>query len=337
MKKVRQIFEIAWKAGVIILALCSIAVVGIVIYALNKENSVPGHKVSRTLEIRTVDDQQGLYNISIRKFIVKDLDWICFTPGENNISVYNKRGRRGFYDAISGKLITDAIYDKAWVFADSLGAVEKDGLLGFINSLGEEQIPCRYKIVRASDDWPEAIQFLKGQCLLKLNPESSGVINKKGDWVVDANRYTYISVLSEDSCRIVAKDGRYGIINYNGDEIVTPEYENISFADDKGCAFFTRNDRKYLATYEGKVIQPFVFDNIEDEEISGYSRFMVNGKYGILRKKDMKVVIPPKYQDIIILSDGTFQAQLSSSNATDYSSFILLDSTNRVLTPKEKE
>ena len=64
---------------------------------------------------------------------------------------------------------------------------------------------------------------------------------------------------------------------------------------------------------------------------------MVNGKYGILRKKDMKVVIPPKYQDIIILSDGTFQAQLSSSNATDYSSFILLDSTNRVLTPKEKE
>ena len=43
MKKVKQVFEIAWKTGVIVLALCSIAVVGIVVYALNKERSVPGH------------------------------------------------------------------------------------------------------------------------------------------------------------------------------------------------------------------------------------------------------------------------------------------------------
>lgn len=336
MKKVKQVFEIAWKTGVIVLALCSIAVVGIVVYALNKERSVPGHKVSRTLEIRTLDDQQGLYNTSLHKFIVKELDWICYNPGEDNISVYNKRGRRGFYNAISGELVTDAIYDKAWVFADSLGAVEKDGLLGFINPQGEEQIPFQYRIVRASDEWPEAIQFLNGQCLLKMTPESSGVINKAGNWVVEPNRYSYVSQLSEDSCRIVAKDGKYGIINYRGEEIITPLYESISFADDKGTAFFTQNDRKYLASYEGKVIQPFVFDNIEDEETNGYSRFMVNGNYGILRKKDMKVVIPPKFQTIIILSDGTFQAQLPLGDATNYPSFILLDSNNKILTPKEK-
>lgn len=292
-----------------------------------------GHNVSKNLEIRTVDGQQGLYSTSLRKFIVKDLDWICYNPGDDNISVYNKRGKRGFYDANTGNLVTEAEFDKAWVFSEGLGAVEKDGLLGFLNTNGEEQIPCKFRIVRASDDWPEAIQFQKGQCLLKMSPETDAVIDRSGAWVIAPDIYSSISELSNDSCRIVVKNGKYGIVGFDGKIIVEPNYEDIRFAEE-GSAYFTQNYNKYLATYSGEVLQPFVFDDIEEEVVNGYSKIVVNDKYGAVRRKDLSVVIPPKYETIVIMSDGTFKAGLYRAEPTDPATYILLDSNNRILTPK---
>ena len=245
---------------------------------------------------------------------------------DSRISVYSKNLKRGFFDINTGEPLTDPVYDKAWNFYEGVGAVEKDGYITFLNENFQPAITPKFKIVRASDDWPEAIRFRSGQCVLALTPDSIGVIDKKGEWILEP-KYQMISELSTDNCRVVKENGYEGVVDYNGKVLIEPIYDAIRLPN-PGVANVAKDGFQKQITYTGFVLQNFIFDDIKDFENPAddkFTMFEINGKYGVMKSNDCKIIIPALYDEI---------ESLSGNQGTRTSAWIILDENNNILTER---
>ena len=101
--------------------------------------------------------------------------------GMDSIGIFEKDGKRGFYNLNTDKVLVTATYTHAWFFSDGLAAVEKDGKIGFINMKGALVIP--HQFIHRTNDRPN-IYFENGLCVMANGNGQIGVINRKGEWVV---------------------------------------------------------------------------------------------------------------------------------------------------------
>ena len=101
--------------------------------------------------------------------------------GMDSIGIFEKEGKRGFYNLNTNKVLVPATYTHAWFFSEGLAAVEKDGKIGFINMKGAVVIP--HQFVHRTNDHPN-IAFEDGRCVMANGNGQMGVINRKGEWVV---------------------------------------------------------------------------------------------------------------------------------------------------------
>jgi hypothetical protein len=101
--------------------------------------------------------------------------------GMDSIGIFEKDGKRGFYNLNTDKVLVAATYSHAWFFSDGLAAVEKDGKIGFINMKGALVIP--HQFIHRTNDRPN-IYFENGLCVMANGNGQIGVINRKGEWVV---------------------------------------------------------------------------------------------------------------------------------------------------------
>ena len=99
----------------------------------------------------------------------------------DSIGIFEKEGKRGFYNLNTNKVLVPATYTHAWFFSEGLAAVEKDGKIGFINMKGAVVIP--HQFVHRTNDHPN-IAFEDGRCVMANGNGQMGVINRKGEWVV---------------------------------------------------------------------------------------------------------------------------------------------------------
>ena len=101
--------------------------------------------------------------------------------GMDSIGIFEKEGKRGFYNLNTNKVLVPATYTHAWFFSEGLAAVEKDGKIGFINMKGAVVIP--HQFVHRTNDRPDIV-FKDGRCVMANGNGQIGVIDKKGQWVV---------------------------------------------------------------------------------------------------------------------------------------------------------
>ena len=99
----------------------------------------------------------------------------------DSIGIFEKDGKRGFYNLNTNKVLVPATYTHAWFFSEGLAAVEKDGKIGFINMKGALVIP--YQFVHRTNDRPDIV-FKDGRCVMANGNGQMGVIDRKGEWVV---------------------------------------------------------------------------------------------------------------------------------------------------------
>ena len=101
--------------------------------------------------------------------------------GMDSIGIFEKEGKRGFYNLNTNKVLVPATYTHAWFFSEGLAAVEKDGKIGFINMKGAVVIP--HQFVHRTNNHPN-IAFEDGRCVMANGNGQMGVIDRKGEWVV---------------------------------------------------------------------------------------------------------------------------------------------------------
>lgn len=224
-------------------------------------------------------------------------DWTSASPNDS-LGVFCSDGKRGYYNSHTGKIVVPAQYRRAWIFSEGLAAVQKNGMIGFINRKGEVVIPFRYPY--HGNPLSEFI-FSNGHCVVADTTGKCGVINRKGDWVIQ------------------------------------PKYDNIDAYEEYVIAS-SAGVRKQL-TYEEKVINSFVVDNIKaltftekeryenregevvylDVEVkTGLFSYSVGGRCGLM-DANCRRLTEPLYSRIIAVDKNMYRALLLDS----YSEVIL--------------
>lgn len=224
-------------------------------------------------------------------------DWTSASPNDS-LGVFCSDGKRGYYNSHTGKIVVPAQYRRAWIFSEGLAAVQKNGMIGFINRKGEVVIPFRYPY--HGNPLSEFI-FSNGHCVVADTTGKCGVINRKGDWVIQ------------------------------------PKYDNIDAYEEYLIAS-SAGVRKQL-TYEEKVINSFVVDNIKaltftekeryenregevvylDVEVkTGLFSYSVGGRCGLM-DANCRRLTEPLYSRIIAVDKNMYRALLLDS----YSEVIL--------------
>ena len=224
-------------------------------------------------------------------------DWTSSSPNDS-LGVFCSDGKRGYYNSYTGKIVVPAQYRRAWIFSEGLAAVQKNGMIGFINRKGEVAIPFRYPY---HGNPLSSFVFDNGHCIVADTTGKCGVINRKGDWIIQ------------------------------------PKYDNIDTYDEYVIAS-SAGIRKQL-TYEEKVINSFVVDNIEaltykekercenkngeiiylDREVkTGLFSYRVGGRCGLM-DANCRRLTGPLYSRIIAVDKNMYRALLLDS----YSEVIL--------------
>ena len=111
-------------------------------------------------------------------------------------------------------------YKKDWTTV-----ISKDGLIGFINSEGEEVVEPAYTSVGEFGEYKEDWAMVTEEGFM-------GFINSQGEEVVEP-AYTYVGEFGEykEDWAAVTKEGVMGFIDSEGDEVIKPKYSDISIQD----------------------------------------------------------------------------------------------------------
>lgn len=118
-----------------------------------EEISDDGHLLNDDLiAVRTDGGKVSIKNATTGKVTIKDIkqDWTA--PSRNDsLAVFCSENKRGYYNMYTGEIAIPAQYRRAWVFAEGLAAVQKNGNIGFINRKGDvvhRYNPCKEELVR---------------------------------------------------------------------------------------------------------------------------------------------------------------------------------------------
>ena len=201
-------------------------------------------------------------------------DWTSSSPNDS-LGVFCSDGKRGYYNSYTG-----------------------NGMIGFINRKGEVVIPFRYPY---HGNPLSSFVFDNGHCIVADTTGKCGVINKKGEWIIQ------------------------------------PKYDNIDAYEEYVIAS-SAGVRKQL-TYDEKIINSFVVDNIQaltftekeryenkdgeivylDNEIkTGLFSYQVGGRCGLM-DANCRRLTEPLYSRIIAVDKNMYRALLLDS----YSEVIL--------------
>jgi len=267
------------------------------------------------------DGRVRVYNYRTRKNTTPRLEWIAMPCNKKDTTtVFCVKGQRGYLSTVDGKIIIPAGYEKAWQFSEGLGAVCKNGKVGFINIQGKTVIPFQFQY-NPNINHKADFLFKDGSCAVFGPNGKQGLIDKQGKWILTPK---YDSITDPvKGYRIVSEGAFSGAIDTLFNLILPIQYERVSITEN-GFAVINGKTQQVISFNSKETILPFVYDDIDelfyhtrtsdDDDTyirSDYTSFEINKKWGLMDKAG-KVVIPARYDDIKAISNDVFNCQLGN-------------------------
>lgn len=174
-----------------------------------------------------------------KSLYTEDLDGFHINPNfKNELSRVKLDGKWGYVD-ISGREVVEPKYDNAYSFSDGLAAVETNGKWGYVDTTGKEVIEPKYDVAYSFSDELAAVNLDGKWGYINKDGVSVGDIKYDEVGYEEFRKYIYDNYYAEDaqegsvsefsnSFTRVKLDGKYGIIDKDGKEIIEPKYDSIS-------------------------------------------------------------------------------------------------------------
>ena len=239
------------------------------------------------------------------------------------------REKRGFVNIKTGRIVIPAQYDRAWNFSEGLAAVIKNGEISFINEQGERAFDTTFPI-RFDDDYSHhAYQFHHGLCVMVTWDKKWGLINTRGEWVVEP---IYMEIQRPYfGYRIVSDGDHYGLLTVSGQTALPTEYDIIRLASHDRGFFIAKDGYAKIVDQELKTIVPFAHDglyqltyiheyrSIEEYDENGnlkpftpqYWRYDIGANSGVMDRNG-HVIIPAKYFMVRMVDENLFEVEVSA-------------------------
>lgn len=201
-------------------------------------------------------------------------------------------------------------YVDATPFSEGIAfVVKKNGYIKAINKDGKEA----FKLDKSVE---YAYNFNDGVAVIEDGNSKIGLIDKKGKMLIKPEDIVRINETPRNGCIIVAKEfktgEKWGVLDYNGNEIVPFEYEKImyTFDDDKFTVKQENEDgetRWGIINSENEKIVPLRYGYPLKMTKNGMSGF-ANAYNGSIRcgfiNDEGEEVIEPLYSDVFAFSMG---------------------------------
>ncbi len=192
------------------------------------------------------------------------------------------------------KLVTNGISSNGKIAVTSYFSVYSDGKWGVINSNGEVVIEPQYDEMPIIPNSSQTIFICTYDVDYNEGTYKTKVVNEKNNTIisgydniqfidnVDSNGEIYYA----DNALIVEKDGKFGLIDLKGNELLNIDYDEISVLNGVDNSLIIKKDDKVgLCDYDGNIII-----NVEYKEIlaigndykNGYIVIDNSGLYGII-------------------------------------------------------
>lgn len=323
--------------------------------------------------------------IDIHQNIIVPFEYNDIDPYNNELASVKKNNKYGFVNR-SGKLIIPIQFDNNSDFQNSgLALVEKNHKFGFIDKADNEIIPLNYQdasdstldsivVLNKNGKWAffdsfgkQKTEFTYDEIVLTnidIKGESESTFWKNGLILVRKNgkvayldknlkevipfgKYDFGERFNQNRIAIISKNGKYGIINEFGKEIIQPKYDTlehpeedyheseifegknknyITLLDKRGNKIydkikvynfdFSRLKNKVQRVYiiqnlknkygvvdsQGKIIIPFIYDEIQDFNGTANTIVKLRGKFGLV-SSDNKIVYPVVCESIMTWKD----------------------------------
>ncbi|MBR5300700.1 MAG: WG repeat-containing protein [Bacteroidales bacterium] len=231
-------------------------------------------------------------------------DWTSSSPNDS-LGVFCSKGKRGYYNSYTGKIVVEAQYRRAWIFSEGLAAVQKNGHIGFINRKGETVIPFRFPY--HGNPLSEFV-FKDGHCVVADTTGKCGVINRKGEWLI---KPLYDDISTYEDHAIVSKAGARMQVSYDGRVL------NSFVLDDIEALTYSEQER--FENREGEI--EYISKTIK----TGLFAYRVGGRWGLMDSNCNRLT-EPLYSKIVAVDKNMFRATL-----LDRYSEVILNSRGTVM------
>lgn len=256
--------------------------------------------------VKTSDGKVTIKNAATGKITIKDikLDWTQ-ESSRDSLAVFCSEKKRGYYNMYTGEIAIPAQYRRAWVFAEGLAAVQKNGMIGFIDHKGNVVIDFKYPF--HGNPLSEFV-FENGRCVVADSLGKCGIIDKTGAWLIKPE-YDNVSAYKEYA--IVSKAGVRMQVGYDGTVM------NSFVLDDISRLTYTVKER-----YENREGELEYIDKMID---TGLFSYRVGGRCGLMDANCHRLT-EPLYKSIEAVDKNMFRATL-----IDYYSEVILDAKGNVM------
>ena len=224
-------------------------------------------------------------------------DWTSSSPNDS-LGVFCTDKKRGYYNSYTGKIVIPAQYRRAWVFSEGLAAVQKNGMIGFINRKGDVVIPFRYPY---HGNPLSSFVFDNGHCIVADTTGKCGVINRKGEWIIQPK---YDNIDAYDEYVIASSAGVRKQLTYEEKTINSFVVDNI-----KALTFM---EKERYENKDGEIVY------LDIEVKTGLFSYSVGGRCGLM-DANCRRLTDPLYSRIIAVDKNMYRALLLDS----YSEVIL--------------
>lgn len=241
-------------------------------------------------------DKKGVLSIRER-WMIRNYDWLQEVSNDS-LALFRRKGKYGYLNTHTGKIKIPARYSYAWPFSEGLAAVQKNGLIGFIDHNGLFVIEPQYSAYNSSlSDY----SFQNGFCVVSSLEGKYGIIDKMGSWILKPE-YNYASVCKDYA--IIAIDGKRMQVSYDGTVLNTYILDEIV----------------ELSYYCGDR-----YDYNEEIHYVRYYSYCIGGRWGLMDEHCNRLT-EPLYSSISALNEKVFCATL-----LDEGSIILLNTKGEII------
>lgn len=211
-------------------------------------------------------------------------------------------------------------------FQEGLAAVRRNGKWGFINTHGEEVIPCIYQdsFNYFSDD--PKYGFSNGFAIVARESDNElkyGLINNLGEEIVPCH-YDDVNFFN-DGLAAVRKNDKWGFVNTDGIEVISCTYSEVSDFSE-GLAAVRKNGKWGFVNTTGKLVIPCKYDNAKpfSEGLAAIMKIYKKGKHetqkwGYINKKGgLKIPIRITADDVGDFHEGLAWVNIHNNENTDW-------------------
>lgn len=227
----------------------------------------------------------GIWSLSEKKFIVRPEFDNTGLWAEGMIDM--KKNNLYFFFDSTGKCITENGYDNIFGFNEERAVVTQGSVSGSIDQSGKMIISPRYRILWSYHNDLAASMTYGDNYFRFIDKKGNIAFRDSFDMVTDFHHQV----------SMVTKDGKHYLIDIDGKRINNENYDATYDINENGTIVVSHNGKWGMINVCGQEIVPIRYDKV-DGMIGGMIEICLNGKWGFADAEGNEI-IPPQYSKII--------------------------------------